>query len=161
MNNTLNINIYLNKKEDITDKFDNNKLSHELSKYIYNKCFGTPIKHNIILNIICNFDINNKDIKNITNMIKHNYKILFKEHTIHLNYNYLKSIILFVIGIIFIGISRIIKFSNNFILGEILLIIGWVSIWEATYNFIFFDSRERIKIKRFKKLIKCEIKFNK
>ena len=155
---TLNIDIYLDKLSDLTDKYDKNKLSDELSKSIYNKCFGTPVKHNIILNIICNFKLTNKDKNRIKDMIRHNYGIHVREHLIHLKYNNLRALFLSIIGLILICISKIINKSFDFI-GEVLLIIGWVVFWEASYNYIFYDSKRRIKIKRFKKLTECKINF--
>ena len=91
-------------------------------------------------------------------MIRHNYGIHVREHLIHLKYNNLRALFLSIIGLILICISKIINKSFDFI-GEVLLIIGWVVFWEASYNYIFYDSKRRIKIKRFKKLTECKINF--
>lgn len=158
-NKTVNIDIILNSMNDVIEKFNDNKLSNKLSEYIYNECFGTPLKHSINLNIICNFKISKQEKEKITNMIRHNYGIHIREHLIYLKYDKIRASYLFFIGVMLISISRIINNINDFILGEILLIVGWVTIWESTYNFIFHDGKRRIEIKRLRKLTKCKINF--
>jgi len=152
----IEIDIMINNKDDIIDKFNKNKLSSELSQYIYRQCFGTPLKKHVTLNIICKDNLSIEDQNNIIDVIRSNYGNLISENLIYLKHDRSKTLILFIIGILLLTTSKLIK---EFIISEILLIIGWLSIWEATYNFIFDDNKKRVKIKRYKKLTKCKINF--
>lgn len=159
MNNSLNVDVIINNKDDITNKFNNNKLSDELNKYIYDECIGTPLNKEIIININTKFDLNKEDKNKLIDMIRSNYGYTIREEMLYIKYNNIKGVILLIIGIIFILISNLISLTNIFWLQEVLLIISWVTIWEAVYNFIFVETKKKIKIKRLKKLTNCKIKF--
>ena len=40
-----------------------------------------------------------------------------------------------------------------------MIIIGWILLWEVLYYFLFDNLKSNIKIKRYKKLARCKIKF--
>lgn len=156
----IEIDIMINSKEDVINKYNKNKLSQYLSEYIYRECFGTPLKRHISLNIKSKNKLSINEQNDIVNIIRSNYGHLISENLIYLKHDKIRALFLFIIGILLIIISKIIRSTNELILSEVLLVIGWVSTWEATYNFIFDDSKRRIKIKRYKKLTKCRINFN-
>lgn len=74
----IEIDITLSGKNGIFNTFNKSQLSDELSKYIYNQCKGKPIKNNISINIIHNFEITNEEKKDIINAIRANFGIDIK-----------------------------------------------------------------------------------
>ncbi len=158
-NKNIDINIAIDNLDDITNKFNNTKLSDELSNYIYSECKGNSLKENIKINIHTSKQFTDDEKEIIVDMIRSNYGIDIKENMLYIKYTNIKGLILFIVGIFLICIYN---FLNNFELAwipETLLIISWVVIWEAVYNFIFLETQKRIEIKRLKKLTNCKIDF--
>lgn len=158
-NKNIDINITIDNLDDITNEFNNTKLSDELSNYIYNECKGNSLKENIKINIHTSKQFTDEEKEKIVDMIRSNYGIDIKENMLYIKYTNIKGLILFFVGIFLICIYN---FLNNFELAwipETLLIISWVVIWEAVYNFIFLETQKRIEIKRLKKLTNCKIDF--
>ena len=60
-------------------------------------------------------------------------------------------------GILFLFIYYLFKRIEVF--SEIMLILGWLAIWESTYSFIFNGLSLKIKIKRLKEITKAKINF--
>ena len=67
-----------------------------------------------------------------------------------------KKTILFLIGIVLIIIYY---FSFVNIIKEIILILGWLSIWESVYSFLTDSKRDYIYIYRLKQYAKARIYF--
>ena len=158
-NKEININITVDNLDDITNKFNNTTLSDELSDYIYNECKGNSLRENIKINIHTSKQFTDEEKEKIVDMIRSNYGIDIKENMLYIKYTNIKGLILFIVGIFLICIYN---FLNNFELAwipETILIISWVVIWEAVYNFIFLEVQKRIEIKRLKKLTNCKIDF--
>lgn len=76
-----------------------------------------------------------------------------------LRHSNLKKMIVFFIGIILIYLHYFKDISDNKVISEVILVIGWVAIWEAAYTWLFENSKNRIKTKRLKQLAKCKINF--
>lgn len=157
MKDNLIINIKINSVEDITNNFNDNKLSDELGKYIYDECLGTPLNKIPILNFNFKNLPKKEEQEKIVDMIRSYYGLEIKEEMMHIEYNNIRMSFLIVLGVIFILISNLL--SSVFWLEEVLLIIGWVLIWEVVYDLVFEETKKRIKIKRFKKLTRCKINF--
>ena len=155
----IEINVTINNKNSIKNIFNQEKLSNELSDYIYSECFGTPLKKHITLNIESNLSFSEDEKAKIIDIIRSSFGHQIRENMIHLKYDKIRAIYLFLTGLLFLTLSKWISSGNEFLFSEVLLIIGWVAIWEATYNFIFEDNKRRIEIKRLKKLTKCKINF--
>lgn len=68
-----------------------------------------------------------------------------------------KKTILFLIGIVLIVIYYL-YFVN--ILREIILILGWLAIWESVYSFLADSSKDYIYIYRLRKLASSRIYFH-
>ena len=49
--------------------------------------------------------------------------------------------------------------NNIYIIEELILILGWVAIWEVADYLLFEDTKNRIKSKRIDELTKATIKF--
>ena len=58
-------------------------------------------------------------------------------------------------GVMFIFLST--KIDDSTIWKEVLVILGWVPIWEMMEVELFPDAAERKRRKAIKKLLKCEI----
>lgn len=69
----------------------------------------------------------------------------------------ISNLITLLIGI-FLMIIYCIDYKTVFI-KELILIIGWGFLWEATYNFFFKGIETRLKIIRIKQIISGKIEF--
>lgn len=69
----------------------------------------------------------------------------------------ISNLIALLIGI-FLMIIYCIDYKTVFI-KELILIIGWGFLWEATYNFFFKDIETRLKITRRKQISNGKIEF--
>lgn len=158
-NNITSINITISDYSDICNKFNSNMLSEELSNYIYNECKGKPLKNKVKININSLFELDDDQKEKIVDMIRSNFGIDIKENLLYLKYINIPRIILFIIGIILVFIYTFFDSLNISWLAEIILIIGWLVIWEAAYNYLFLGTKKRMQVKRLKKLTCCEINF--
>ena len=152
------IEIYLKNKEDYKNPFNENKLSNELSDYILDECKGIAYNCEIELNIKTKFKLSSEERIKLISMIRSNFGLDVRESLIYMNNLINKNIFLFLFGCIFIIISIGIKDIVP-IVSEIVLIVGWVGIWEVVYSLFFSDYRKRLEIKRFRQLSNSKIKF--
>lgn len=140
-----NIIVNIKRESDLYEKYNDN-LSKDLINYLIEEA---RVKDDI--KIIINTNLNIKKID-----------VLLKEGIINAYNNskrldkYLdnKQIIFFIIGIIFLILSTFIKYG---ILNEIIIIAGWVAIWEVVDISLNIDSKLRISRKLMNKLINSEI----
>lgn len=60
-----------------------------------------------------------------------------------------------------LGVALIILYYCSIvsILREIILILGWLSIWESVYSLIFDTTNDYVKIARLKELAKSRVYF--
>ncbi len=149
--------ININDEKDYENKYNFNNLSTELSNYIYEECKGKPINNKISIIIKASYKIKDKEKEEIINKIHNNYKTDLNEQLLMIKYSNSKNIVVFLLGILFLYLYYFIKI--NFVLSEMILIVGWVAIWEAVYAWLFVRDKNNIQIKRLKKLANCEIKF--
>lgn len=153
------IEIIIQEKEDFQNKFNEKNLSNELSSYIYEECLGTPLTNDIKLEVFSKVELTDEDQKDFYEKVHKNYGMMVKEEELVLRYsNYTKGF-LFFLGVLLIALAYLLESVKDLILSEVILIVAWFSIWEATSGFLFENSKKRIKIKRLKKLSNCEIKF--
>lgn len=145
------IKIDLNDKNDWLDKYNSNKASDELIKYIvnYHRFVSRKDKIKIVINKKCNIEQNCTEL--ITEALKEEYRKSLKVQRI----NNIKQISLFIIGVLFIFLSTIVTKAE--IWREILLIVGWVPIWEMVDLELFTDTDEKRKRKVLEKLLQSEI----
>ena len=149
--------INIDNADDYTNKYNSNTLSNKLSNYIYEECKGKPINNEVIIIIKPTYKIKEEEKHDIINKIHNNYKMDLDENLLILKYSTIKKMTIFLLGILCLYISYFLKI--NFVLSETILIIGWVAIWEAAYAWLFESDKNKIKIKRLKKLSTCDIKF--
>lgn len=145
------IKIDLSDKNDLLDKYNSNKISDELIKYIENfhRFVSKKDKIKIIINKKCDIEQNCTEL--ITGALKEEYIKSLKIKRL----NNIKQISLFIIGALFIFLSTIVTKAE--IWREILLIVGWVAIWEMVDLELFTDTEEKRKRKVLEKLLQSEI----
>ena len=133
MNNETIIEISFDEKDDYINQFNENKLSNYLSNYILDECKGKSLANRITLNVKVNFKMSSKEKEEFKKMIHENYKSDLSEYMLILKYSNLKKMIVFFAGIILIYLHYFKDISNNKVISEVILVIGWVAIWEAAY----------------------------
>lgn len=144
------ISISINGKEDLSEKYNNNVLSNEINSYILKESLPVRNSERIIVDILSYKELKEEDKIEIERLIKNNYKSLCKEKNIIKEYQYKQSILLTIIGILFIVISNILKEES--IISELFLIVGWVSLWEVIYKILFDNVKDKIEIERYNKI---------
>lgn len=151
------MNIYIEDKDDYTCPYNNKKLNSELLSYILDENKGIPFHHIIEISVHSphRFSKNEKD--DFVTILRSNLGQDIKEYYLEMKLTYIRAIILFLVGMIFILFSSI--FSNPKLISEILLIIGWVGIWESCYIFLFERIHTRVQIKKLKKLVNAKVLF--
>lgn len=144
------IEIDINNKFDLIDKYNEKKASKEFIKYIIKKAQQLKNKQEkIVINNKCNID---KDIaKIIKDGLKEERDEILEEHYT----NNVKQIFLLMLGITFIFLSTLI--DEELIWKEILMISGWVPMWETIEIELFSDVNGRRKTKIIKKLLNSEM----
>lgn len=145
------IEIDINDKYDLIDKYNEKKSSNEMIEYIIKQAqyLKKNKKIQIIINKKCNID---KDIKKlIKDGLKEEYSRSLQERY----NNNVKQIVFLFLGIIFIFLSTLIE--DGVIWKEILLITGWVPIWEMIEVELFPDVYGRKRRRIIKKLLNSEM----
>lgn len=145
MNKTIQLDI--TKEENIYEKYNTSIINCDLINYLVDNALyiKKADKITIQINNICKSKENIKEMlingfnKELDSLIKSNYR------------NNIVQIVLFLLGIVFLFLSTLL--GDKAIGKEILIIIGWVPIWEMIYLELFRDSKNRRKIFVLKKLI--------
>ena len=145
------IEISINNKYDLINKYNDKKVSNNLLKYIIKQTIllekNKSIK--ILINKKLDIDINSVEL------IKEGLKEEYKRSVEDLHRNNIKQIILLLLGMFFIFIATRIEKIGMW--REIILITGWVPIWEMVKIELFSDVYGRRKRKIIKRLLKSEI----
>jgi len=141
------IEIDISDKYDLVDKYNEKKISKELLEYIIKQAGLVKRKHRIkiMINKRCNID---KDIKKL---IKEGLKEEYNRSLEEYHHNNKKQIFLLILGILFIFLSTLIK--DGIIWKELLLIGGWVPIWEMVELELINDVAGRRRRKIIKKIM--------
>lgn len=144
------IKVDINNVEDLLERYDNKKANQDLLNYIIDKSMNIDKYSDI--KILINKNNIKLDIKSLISqglIDEYNKSFNTYEKT-----NLIQSA-LFILGFIILIISFII--GETGLLHELLLIVGWVPIWEVVHLELFTDFKERKKRLVLKKLIKSEI----
>lgn len=145
------IEISINNKYDLIDKYNDKKVSNNLLKYIIKQTIllEKNKKIKILINKKLDTDINSVEL------IKEGLKEEHKRSIEDRNRNNIKQIILLLLGMFFIFIATRIEKIGMW--REIILITGWVPIWEMVKIELFSDVYGRRKRKIIKRLLKSKI----
>lgn len=133
------INIDVKTLDDLVEKYDNDKIAKDLIEYIIKEARHLNRKDTLKVNIILNFKTNLNIKEMLTTSFKEEYLNNVNDHY----FNNLFQVILFLLGILFLSLSALLKDNN--IWKELLLIGGWVPIWEMIELELFNDVRGRKK----------------
>lgn len=153
------IDITISDLNKVTSDYNANTLSDNLGNYIYKECQGIPIRNNINLKITTNFELSEEKKKEISDLIHSYYGLEVQDNLIFNRYNLIRNLILMIVGFIILILAFNIQNKSYNVIPEVMIIIGWILLWEVLYYFLFNNAKSNLKIKRYKKLAKCKIKF--
>ena len=143
MDNT--INIFLKEREDYINSFNQERISTDLDEYILNETKTFNPKRKVTVNISSNFNIGEDEQEKIKRMIKARDNLLRRDFLILL------------IGILILVIYYL--FLDYPVINEIILIVGWITVYESIYSLLFSRTELNIKIRKRKQLINSKIIF--
>ena len=144
------IEIDINYKSHLVDRYNDDKLSSDLLKYILKEALLAEKSDKIKIILNKKTDIDKNSVEILKQGLKEEYNISLNKHIS----NNKKQIGLLILGIIFIFLSTQIQ---ELVWKEIVLIVGWVPIWEMIRIELFLDVEGRRKRKIIKKLLNSEI----
>ena len=146
------INIELINFMDAFNDFDSDDISDNLDHYILEKAKMLAGKK---ITIKINGNYTNDEKNRLENAIHKHYK----QKNNYLNkvdrFDDIYRLIFMIMGAILINISN--QYTN--FIGELFLIVGWVAVWEVTYDFLFRSIKRKNENLISKKLSKCKIIF--
>lgn len=140
--------VNIRRERDLYEKYSN-EVSSDLLKYLVDEA---RVKDDV--EIIVNTRL---DIKDIDKLIKEGLENSYKDTKVIDKFYDNKQIILFIVGMLFLIFSTITKPE---VIKELILIIGWVAVWEVLDIAINVDSKQKYNRKIINKLINCKIKVN-
>lgn len=145
------IEIDLFNKDDLYEKYNKKNVSRDLIDYLVKTAmfFGKKDKIKIVFNDSLNERVDY--IALLKNTIKSEYNYSLKKH----RYNNIMQLIYFLFGVIILFISNFL--DSTLIFKELLVIGGWVLIWEMIELEIFTDLEEQKKRKILKRLLNSKI----
>lgn len=152
------ITIHIEDKNDYTCSYNSHKLNSELLAYILDESKGIPIHKSIEFEITSPHSFSKLEKEEFIDILRSNLGEDIKESYLEMKLIYIRAIVLFLIGVLFVLFSSFI--ATHKVLSEITLIIGWVGVWEACYIFLFDNIQKQIKIKKFKKLVNAKVVFH-
>ena len=149
------IEIDLTNKHNLIDKYNEKKVAHGMIEYIIRQAEETNLYNDtkIIINKKCNID------ENCIKLIKEGLQEEYNRSLRKRDDNNIKQLIFFVLGLLFIYLSTLIK--TDVVWKEIILITGWVPIWKMIEVEILPDVAGRRKRKIIKKILNSEFIENK
>ena len=154
------INIHIDQLDILENQFDHNKLSYDFNEYINYQLLGIPLSELIQINIHSKQKISEREQEQFISKFVQHYEHQITSYDFASKYIFRKVLILFLIGIFFITLYATLDSVLSFVIPEVLLITGWVAIWEAVYAILFTDSQNRMKAKRARQLKKSKIIFS-
>ena len=150
------IDINLKKKADFYSTYSSKRLNPELTEYIYNECYGEDYKNKVIINIHTKLKISDQEKNAMMDTIRRTFGLKVQDELYYYEKAKYKKTILFLIGIVLIIIYYL---SFVDILREIILILGWLAIWESVYSFLVDSSKDYVHISRLRRLSASRIYF--
>lgn len=155
----LNIEVDISEKKYFVSKYNDKTLAPELREYIINELVGYNLDSKVRINIVTKFELTGVEEEKYKEIIKKEFRESISELKSETLASDKMKLIMFCLGIMFIISSY---FMNSFfggIPGEILMIFGWVVMWEVAYAIFFTDAKRKRKIKRYKQILNSEIVF--
>lgn len=154
MNNK--VEIFIDEKKDFVSNYNTNMLNPELKNYVLEELRGSNLKKGIKIQIVGDYFDSEEKKQEFLKLFKNEFSLSIKDMTMYLKYSLIASLLLGLLGIIFIILSNVITAS---VFKEIFLIMGWLGVWESTANIIFNESKNYLIIKRYERIRKAKIIF--
>ena len=151
------INVYLGKKEDFYSKYSHNKLNRDLTDFILEECYGEFYKNKITINIDSQEKLTDEEKREMMDIIRRTYGLRVQDELYYSEKSQNKKTILLLVGIALIILYYCSVVS---ILKDIILIIGWLAIWDSIYGLIFDTHDNFVRIRRLKELARARIYFS-
>ncbi len=144
--------IYLKKIDDIYMKHDRRRLvlSDAMIDYIEEVASIIPFKYDIVLQFHCEEEMTQEDKERVRRIVKNNFGMEIDDIDYENRMNNYIAIAMTVLGILLLILAYIVDGTAFSVVQEILLIIGWVLLWDMLES-ILIDNNKR-KIKRLNKL---------
>jgi len=152
------IHIDISEKKLFYEEFDDELFSKELSDYIMRRINKIPLRGNVRLEFESS-NLTDEERKKFKRKFKDYYQSLLDDNKIFSNMCLIRNLFMIIVGILLIACNYYFSTSFEPILLEIVMIIGWVMIWEVVYDFLFSNNRRRYEVKRIKQLLKAKIVF--
>ena len=133
--------IDINNHYELVEKYNDNKISQDMIRYIIKEAMLIKSYDSIKLIINKKFNIE----KNVTEMIKVGLKEEYQRNLEQYQLNNKRQLFFLCLGFILIFMALMIPQRNVF--KEILLISGWVPIWEIMELELYPDAYSRKKRK--------------
>lgn len=140
--------VNIRRERDLYEKYSN-EVSKDLIKYLVDEA---KTKEDIEIIIKTKLDI-----KNIDKFIKEGLEESYKDIRVIDKFYDNKQVLLFIIGMIFLIFSTLTKPE---LIKELVLIIGWIAVWEVLDIAINIDSKQRFNKRIIKKLLNCKYTVN-
>ena len=151
-----NIDIVLDNKKDFYSPYSNKILNDDLYNYIYNECYGENYTNKVVITIWTKKEISSEEKNIMMDMIRRTFGLRVQDEEYYYEKSKDKKIIVFLLGIALIITYYL---SVIRILRELILILGWLAIWESTYSFITDSKRDYYNILRLKQLSSARVYF--
>ena len=155
----LDVEIDLKEKENFYSNFNEKTLNPEVRDYIINELVGYDVNYNVTLKIKCADKLSNHDKEIFEKVIKKEFKECIIETNDEIRASNIQKIVLFTLGILCVVLSYTLINIIGEIISELLLIFGWLGLYEAVYTILFADLSMVRKLKRLKQISKAEIEF--
>ena len=159
MKKKLNIEVDISEKKYFVSKYNENTWAPELKDYLLNEIIGYDINTKINIIIDAKFDLTDEEKEHYKNLIIKEFKESNDEILYEIEQSNLKKLTLSLIGILFIVASYFFSHIMGEVLEEILMVFGWVALWEVAYAIFFTDASRRRKIKRNNQIKHANIKY--
>ncbi len=159
MKKKLNIEVDISEKKYFTSKYNENTLAPELKDYLLNEIIGYDINTKININIDAKFKLTDEEKEHYKELIIKEFKESNDELEYEIELGNIKKLTLLLIGVSFVIASYFFGHIMGEILEEILMVFGWVALWEVAYAIFFTDASRRRKIKRNNQIIHANIKY--
>ena len=149
--------IKLNDINDVFNPFDDNDITDELASYIENRC--SRIKKKMVIKIITNEEVGEKEKAKIINAIRTHYGLETKYSMLDNKRTNQVNLVLFIVGIMIILVENLLNIFDSLI--NVIDILGGFIVWESANNLLFTDSEMDRKIDRSQKISNSKRRVNK
>jgi len=151
------IEIELKDKKDFVSKYNNNRISNELYNYIKEESKLLNIKEQFNIEIKPQFKMTDEEKELLALNIKKTTSEEIKDLEYIEKKVLIKELLFLMIGIIITFFWFVVRKSE--FISEIILIIGWLFVWEAVKKLVFSKVENRLNIKRLKQIVKSDIDY--